>query len=121
MGEKFKEFYELRRLVEKKDRMQQNKGRQETYRPFVAIVQITALHTMGRVAIALADKPDCVCGMARRIGYTGMRDNDLAIYRLKVKEHANANAIMLPTLFVVDEGLFVEYEVWQEKNKWLVD
>jgi len=100
---------------------QQNKERMETYIPAVAIARITARHTMGRIPIALADKPECVCGMARRVGYTGTRENDLAIYRLKVKEHANANAIMLPTLFVVDEGLFVEYEVWQKKHKCLVD
>lgn len=101
--------------------MQENKERLGTYRPVVAITQITARHTMGRVPIALADKPECVCGMARRVGYTGTHDTDLAIYRLKVKEHANANAMMLPTLFVVDEGLFVEYEIWQKKNKCVVD
>ena len=91
------------------------------YRPIVAIPQITALHTMGRIPIALVDKPDCVCGMARRVGYTGTHDNDLAIYRLKVREHENANAVMLPTLFVVDEGLFVDYDVWQKKRENTVD
>jgi len=96
--------------------MQANKERQEVYRPVVAIAQITARHTMGRVAIALADDPSCVCGVARRVGYTGTHDNDLAIYRLKVREHENANAIMLPTLFVVDGGLFVDYDVWQRKQ-----
>ena len=101
--------------------MQENKERQETYIPAVAIAQITARHTMGRIAIALADNPECICGMARRVGYTGTRDNDLAIYRLKVKEHANANATMLPTLFVVDEGLFVDYDMWQKKHKCTAD
>ncbi len=97
--------------------MQESKERQETYRPAVAITQITARHTMGRVPIALADDPSCVCGMARRVGYTGTHDNDLAIYRLKVRENAEANATMLPTLFVVDGGLFVDYDVWQKKRE----
>ena len=97
--------------------MQENKERQETYIPTVAIAQITAQHTMGRIPIALADKPECVCGTARRVGYTGVGDNDLAIYRLKVKEDANAHAMMLPMLFVVDGGLFVDYNMWQKKHE----
>ena len=101
--------------------MQENKERQETYIPVVTVARITAGHTMGRIPIALADKPDCVCGIARRVGYTGMGDNDLAIYRLKVKEDANANAMMLPKLFVVDEGLFVDYDMWQKKRECMAD
>ncbi len=95
----------------------ENQERQETYRPAVPITQITARHTMGRVLIALADKPEQVCGVARRIGYTGTHDNDLAIYRLKVREHESANAMTLSTLFVVDGGLFVDYNVWQKKRE----
>ncbi len=95
--------------------------RQETYRPAVPIAQITARHTMGRVLVALADKPEYVCGVARRIGYTGTHDNDLAIYRLKVKERVNDNATTLSTLFVVDGGLFVDYNVWQKKREGLDD
>ncbi len=101
--------------------MQENNERQETYIPTVAITKITARHTMGRIPIALADNPNCVCGMARRVGYTGTGDCDLAIYRLKVKAHANSNAMMLPTLFVVDEGLFVDYDVWQKKRECSAD
>ncbi len=97
--------------------MQENKERQGTYIPTVAVTRITAQHTLGRIPIALADNPDCVCGMARRVGYTGIRDCDLAIYRLKVKAHANSNAMMLPTLFVVDGGLFVEYDLWQKERE----
>ena len=91
------------------------------YRPVGPITQITARHTMGRVLIALADKPEQVCGVARRIGYTGTHDNDLAIYRLKVREHENANAMTLSTLFVVDGGLFVDYHVWQQQRESIAD
>lgn len=96
---------------------QEKKEGQETYLPAMPITQITARHTMGRIAITSVDNPGSVCGMARRVGYTGTHDTDLAIYRLKIKEHSNANAIMLPTLFVVDEGLFVDYTVWQKKQQ----
>ncbi len=102
-------------------RQQENQERQETYRPVVPIVQITARHTMGRILVALADKPEQVCGVARRIGYTGTHDNDLAIYRLKVKECAEDNATTLSTLFVVDGGLFVDYNIWQKKRESIAD
>lgn len=96
--------------------LQVKQGWQEMYVPATAITQITARHTMGRVPIALAGSPEYVCGMARRVGYTGTHDNDLAIYRLKVKEHINGNAMMLPMLFVVDEGFFIDYDEWQKKG-----
>ena len=85
------------------------------------IAQITARHTMGRVLVAFADKPEHVCGVARRIGYTGTDDNDLAIYRLKVKECADDKATTLSTLFVVDGGLFIDYNIWQKKRESLAD
>ena len=86
-----------------------------TYIPAVSISQITARHTMGRVMVAMADAPKCVCGVARRVGYTGRRDNDLAIYRLKIKGSVSDNALTLPSLFVVDDGLFVDYYEWRQR------
>ncbi len=92
-----------------------------TYMPAVSISQITARHTMGRVLVAMVDAPEQVCGVARRIGYTGRHDDDLAIYRLKVKEDARNNTTTLPTLFVVDGGLFVDYEQWHQEHESVVD
>lgn len=91
--------------------------RRGAYVPVVPILQITARHTMGRVLIAREGEPDCICGIARRIGYTGTRGCDLAIYRLKVKERASDNATTLPTLYVVDGGLFIDYDAWQQKRE----
>ncbi len=91
--------------------------KQVTYVPAVSISQITARHTMGRVLIAREGAPDCICGMARRIGYTGSHDCDLAVYRLKVKERASDNAATLPLLYVVDGGLFVDYDEWRQERK----
>jgi len=86
------------------------------YVPAIAITQITARHMMGRVLVALAEKPEHICGVARRVGYTGKAGSDLAIYRLKVKLREQDNATMLSALFVVDDGLFVEYEAWNTKH-----
>ncbi len=92
-----------------------------TYVPFVSISQITARHTMGRVLIAKESEPEDICGIARRIGYTGTRGCDLAIYRLKVKERASDNATTLPMFYVVDDGLFVDYDEWRQKRERLQD
>ncbi len=95
--------------------------RQVTYIPAVPIAQITVRHTMGRVPIAKESNPDAICGLARRVGYTGTSACDLAIYRLKVKERRNDNAMMLPMLYVVDEGFFVDYEEWRQKREIVQD
>jgi hypothetical protein len=91
--------------------------RQATYVPAVSINQITAKHAMGKVFIALATAPDHICGIARRIGYTGNQDNDLAIYRLKVKIGQGSSVVTLPNLFVVEGGMFVDYEEWCLNSK----
>jgi hypothetical protein len=49
-----------------------------------------------------------VCSVAQRIGYTGMHDDDLAIYRLKVKEKAVLRRT-LADIFVVKDGMFTVY------------
>ncbi len=90
---------------------------QQKYVPAVAITQITTKHSLGRVMIALANAPERICGVARRIGYTGKRDSDLAIYRLKVKRDSEDNVVTLPCLFVVDGGTFVDYEQWRQKQE----
>lgn len=95
--------------------------KQVMYVPAVSILQITTRHTMGRVPIAKKNDPNCICGVARRIGYTGSRACDLAIYRLKVKEHVSDNAMTLPMLYVVDGGLFVDYNEWRQRGELLQD
>ncbi len=81
-----------------------------TYVPECGITQITTRHMMGKVPVVMANEPDHICGFARRIGYTGKTEHDLAIYRLKVA--CNGKVITLPALFVVDGGIFVDYEQW---------
>ena len=101
--------------------MNTRKDNEVNYVPAIATKQITARHTMGRVPIAEQGAPQCICGVAKRIGYTGPHDSDLAIYRLKVKAHTSDNATTLPTLYVVDGGLFVDYDEWRQKHNVLQD
>lgn len=99
--------------------MQQNDSipSQHMYTPAVGITRITAKHAMGKVFVTSTDAPDRICGIARRIGYTGKQDNDLAIYRLKVRSDPSAPVVTLPKLFVVDGGIFVDYEQWSMKSR----
>ena len=81
----------------------------KTYIPAVAMHQATVSSSMRCLPIARADKPNQVCGVAQRIGYTGMHDDDLAIYRLKVKEKT-ALRRTLADIFVMKDGMFTVYE-----------
>ena len=86
---------------------------QQTYIPVDEISQITTQHMLAKVLVATREHPEDVCGMAKRVGYTGKSNNDLAIYRLKVRDGASRVVFTLPNLFVVEEGVFKEYEAWR--------
>jgi len=81
----------------------------QTYIPAVAMHQATVSSSMRYLPIARADEPNQICGVAQRIGYTGMHDDDLAIYRLKVKEKT-ALRRTLADIFVMKDGMFTVYE-----------
>ena len=85
---------------------------QQTYIPAVAISRITLKHTLYRLPVATRDAPDHICGLAQRVGYTGTKENDLAIYRLKVKIGNHLPVMTLPGFFVLEQGIFVDYEQW---------
>lgn len=85
---------------------------QQTYIPIVAISRITLKHSLYRLPVATVDAPDQVCGVAQRVGYTGKQENDLTIYRLKIKTGINLSILTLPGFFVLEQGIFVDYEQW---------
>ena len=85
---------------------------QQTYIPAVAIGRIPLKHSLYRLPVATAGAPDQICGVAQRVGFTGKQDNDLAIYRLKIKAGNNLPVITLPGFFVLEQGKFVDYEQW---------
>lgn len=82
----------------------------QIYIPAIAITRATLKHSWSRVPVATTSAPNQVCGEARRIGYTGKKESDLALYRLKIKPHTGSPTMTLPNLYVIDDGSFEEYE-----------
>ena len=85
---------------------------QQTYIPTVAISHVTLKHTLYRLPIATRNAPDHICGIAMRVGYTGTQEHDLTMYRLKVKTGKHLPVMTLPGFFVLEQGIFVDYEQW---------
>ncbi len=83
---------------------------QRTYVPAIAIMRATLKHSWGRISVATAYAPQKLCGKACRIGYTGKDEDDLAIYRLKIKIGDGIPTVTLPGLYIIENGKFVEYE-----------
>lgn len=80
------------------------------YRPALVRIPGTVKHSLRSVPIALLATPEDVCGMARRGGYTGALETDLAIYRIKLKRRPEREAVTLPGFFVLAEGIFHAFE-----------
>ena len=85
---------------------------QQTYVPAVVLSQFTLKHSLQKLPVAVKGALDHICGVAQRVGYTGNSDDDLAVYRLKVKIGKNLSTITLPGFFVVEDGIFQDYEQW---------
>ena len=82
---------------------------QQTYIPAVTITNATFKHSWNKLPVATTGAPERICGEARRIGYTGKSENDYALYRLKIKLDNGLPTVTLPNLYVIKDGLFVEY------------
>lgn len=80
------------------------------YQPAAVPLTGTAEHSVRKFSIALTEMPERICGQALRVGYAGHLPTALAIYRLKVKSSPELSAITLSGLFVLEHGLFHEYE-----------
>jgi hypothetical protein len=89
-----------------------------TYRPAIAIQRIPAhekLYT--KLLVAPIDAPTEVCGTAKRIGVTGSRASDLVLYRIKLWTEQKRLNYMLPSLFVVEDGIFLDINDWQAQQQ----
>jgi hypothetical protein len=97
--------------------MQQNIQipKQAVFVPMVPIDRITIRHTLSRLPVAMQGEPDRICGMARRVGYTGKEADDLAIYRVKIKTDKQKSFVTIPKLFIVKDGIFQDYDQWKRK------
>ena len=85
--------------------------------PVTPFEQITAQHNLKKVMIASMDDPEHACGVARRVGFTGTQNSDLALYRLKIMKDDGRTFITLPHWFVVDQGRFINYEEWKQAKQ----
>lgn len=90
---------------------------QQIFVPTPPIQSITTKHTMGKIQVAPLKQPETICGIAHRVGYTGKGNEDLAIYRLKIKTDHSKIFITLPSIFVVENGVFIDYNTWHSSQQ----
>jgi hypothetical protein len=83
---------------------------QPIYQPAVVPIPGTRKHSLRKMAIAVTETPDRMCGAAQRVGYTGTLETDLAMYRLRVKPDSEHGAVTLGGFFVLEKGRFRAYE-----------
>lgn len=90
---------------------------QEQYLPTIPDGQsyLTAKHSWRKILIHKRSMLDQPCGFALRIGYTGNQADAFAIYRLRV--HVGSQRVMLPGLFVLQDGFFVTYGEEQKPDE----
>ena len=98
-----------------KDRM--SLSDQHTYIPSVAIIRATLKYSSNKLPVSTLSNPELICGEARRIGYTGKLDSDLALYRLKIKMGKEYPTLTLPGLYIIEDGMFQDYEEWRLRAK----
>ncbi|HLI89221.1 MAG TPA: hypothetical protein VKV37_11075 [Ktedonobacteraceae bacterium] len=89
--------------------------KQVVFVPVVPVDCITTRHTLSRLPVAMQGEPECICGVARRIGYTGSGAGDLAIYRVKIKTDKQKGFVTIPKLFIVKDGVFQDYDQWKRE------
>jgi hypothetical protein len=80
---------------------------QQTSLPAVIPIVGTLKHSLRKVVLARLEAPNQACGVAQRVGYTGTRETDLAIYRLRVRQSPERQAATLPGFFVLEDGIFL--------------
>ena len=90
---------------------------QTIYIPGIPVDRATLKHSLNRLPVALLKQPDHICGEARRVGYTGKEDQDLALYRLKIKANKGLPTITLPGFFIIENGIFRDYEHWYQNTE----
>jgi len=88
-----------------------------TYVPAVSILRATYRKSWNKIPVATTDAPDQICGMALRVGYTGRLDQDLAIYRLKIRAGQALPVLTIPGFYVIEQGIFVDYDHWLHHNE----
>ncbi len=75
-------------------------------------------HEVGkpRLLIVTPTVPDQACGKAHRIGRVRVQSTVFPLYRLHIAVEGRPDQAMLPDLFVLVNGCFVEYADWSATN-----
>lgn len=97
--------------------MSQQPVKQTVFVPTPPITRITTRQMLGKISVSPLNSPGDVCGTARRVGYTGKCSDDLATYRLKIRMGSTKYFETLPSVFVVDDGVFLDYNEWRAKQQ----
>ena len=70
-----------------------------------------------KIPIAIRATPKQICGKARRIGYTTVHSNSFALYRIKTQTDHRNSYVTLPSIFVLVEGVFLDYLEWSNSTE----
>ena len=105
-------FFSIRvpMMVRKSVPMNASWPAQPTYLPAIVPASGTRQHSLSKYLLASSETPDHICGLAKRVGYTGPKETDLALYRLKVRVSPDVLAVTLSNFFVLEHGFFRVYE-----------
>lgn len=72
----------------------------------------TGSRSRGKVPVATRHAPGIICGEAHRIGYAGLESNTSPLYRIKIVDGRKRRRVALPNMFVLEQGVFHDYEEW---------
>ena len=83
---------------------------QQRYVPAETDLPGEILSLRRRFPIALKNVPEQICGIAYRVGWTSKMKRNQALFRLRLNmDHANYGTATLPNLYILEDGIFVEY------------
>ena len=74
-------------------------------------------HHPSKIPIATRTTPEKICGKAGRIGFTTPYNDALALYRIKTQTDHRSSYVTLPSIFVLVEGVFLDYQEWSDSTQ----
>ena len=90
---------------------------QRSYIPVLSDTSGSLEHPPPKVPVAMRTMPEQICGKARRIGFTTARRDALALYRIKTQTNNRNSYVTLPSIFVLVDGMFLDYQEWSSSNQ----